>query len=163
MLALVEDPPQWGNTALQIDEDLFGRQWVALVWPRLLEQLTEVQRHVLARIAVHTWNHGGSIPFYAPNAHQRAVAFSLGAPELGLVAPLVSLVASTPRLCFRLTRVGDAAARRVFNVLPSAVVERREAVYQRLCALMRNDWEPDEETMIDVAPRRRRPRLQVVR
>ncbi len=166
MLTVVEDLPRWGNVALLVDEEESRRQWAMAMLPRLLSQLTEIQRHVLARLAVHSWTHGGSVPFYGPTPHQRAVAFTLTDPAMGLVVPVVS---QQYRLHFRLTQLGEVAARHIFHVLPSSVVERQETTFNRMCVFMRNDWEPGNDDDDDVgarcpAPQRaKRPYSTIVR
>src|SRR5215467_8920674 len=89
--------------------------------PRVLHELTEVQRHVLARAATHCWTHGGHIPYFPPTDQQRAVAWTLAASEVRLLAPSWVVRGHSFRLAFRLTRVGEVAARRVLHVVPSWV------------------------------------------
>lgn len=104
--------------------------------PVVLHELAAIQRHILARVAVHTWTHDGSIPFVPPNAHQAAVAVSLAAPEVRLLVA----TASRPR-SFSLSRLGEYAARRTLRLVPSEVDQAREVEFDRMRYLMRNDWE----------------------
>jgi len=103
--------------------------------PRILRDPTAIEAHMLARIAVHSWSRE-DVPYYPPNEHQRAVALALSAAG-------VRLVTYTPgdRPSFRLSRLGERVARRVLRLVPADVDQRRESEFDRMRALMRNDWE----------------------
>ncbi len=159
MLTLVEEPPKWRNVALLVDELVPAQDAVTL--PALVRELTDIQRHVLARVAVHSWTHQGALLYHPPTPQQRQAAFSLAAPQLGLV---VALVSRANRFFFRLTRRGDAVARQVVNALPSAVAERDEITFNQLCVLMRNQQEIGaSEAYRTPASSRLRPSLRIVR
>src|SRR5689334_17415560 len=75
-----------------------------------LRELTPIQQYVLARAASHTWMDGGQIPYIPATRHQVEVAWSLAAPELGL------LVAIGPRrFAFCLSVRGEFAARQILH------------------------------------------------
>jgi hypothetical protein len=105
---------------------------------RLLRELSDIERHVLARVAVHGWTHQGRIPYIAPTAHQRAIAEILASPEVKLLDAVVTLDC---RQAYRLSRRGEAVARRVFRVVLMDTVIARECEFTRMRRLVRNDWE----------------------
>jgi hypothetical protein len=106
--------------------------------PSVLYDLSVVQRHILARVAVHAWTHDGSIPFVAPNAHQFAVALGLAAPGIRLLEVSVSPVSF--QQSFRLTRLGAYVVRRLFCLVPAQDDQRREREFTKLRQMMHNDW-----------------------
>jgi hypothetical protein len=110
--------------------------------PQPVRQLNAIQHYVLARVAVHTWTHGGRIPFIAPNAHQASVAHALAAPEVRLL--VVGATVSPRRSAFRLSRLGEYTVRRIFRLIPAEADQRQEREFDRLLHLVRNDWERRE-------------------
>jgi hypothetical protein len=112
-----------------------------VVLPQLRCDLSEIQVHVLARVATHCWTYGEAIPYIAPNAHQRRVA-------LGLAAPGVRLLEASSlggRRCeFWLTRLGGLVVRRVLRMTPESIERQkeREREFDRMRALAWNAWEP---------------------
>ena len=107
--------------------------------PRLVHELTLIERHLLGRVAVHSWTHEGAIPFVAPNAHQFAVALGLTAPGVHLLEVVVSPV--TFRQSFRLTHLGAYVVRRLFHLVPARDDQRRELAFTKMRQLMQNTWE----------------------
>jgi hypothetical protein len=110
--------------------------------PWFLAELTPMQRYILARAATHTWTDGGSIPFRPGTGHQRAIAMSLATPDLPL---LVAVARSRQRLAFRLSRLGERAARCVLRVMWAEADRACEEEFDRMRALVRNTWEISEE------------------
>lgn len=110
--------------------------------PRLVQELTLIERHILGRVAVHTWTHDGSIPFVAPNAHQFAVALGLAAPGIHLLEVVVSPVSFRQSFC--LTRLGAYVVRRLFRLVPAHADQRRELAFTKMRRLMQNAWETHE-------------------
>jgi len=108
------------------------------VLPRVLHDLTLVQRHILGRVAVHSWTHDGAIPFIAPNAHQFAVALALAAPGVHLLEVVVSPISF--RQSFRLTRLGGYVVRHLFRLVPAGDDRRRELEFTKMRQLMLNAW-----------------------
>jgi len=103
--------------------------------PRILRDPTAIELHVLARIAVHSWGRE-AVPYYPPNDHQRAVALALSAAGVRLV-----IRTAGDRPSFRLSRLGERVARRVLRLVPADLDRKRELEFDRMRALMRNDWE----------------------
>jgi hypothetical protein len=103
--------------------------------PRILHEFTDVQRHVLARIAVHTWRFDGEIPYTPPTSWQCEIAFVLAEADMRLLA----LVSKRP--AFRLTRLGIHVVSRLFHIVPARWSIEREIELEFLRALMRNKWE----------------------
>src|SRR5258706_11962784 len=97
-LPLLAEPPQHPNTAPGPVES--PSQMSLLRLPYSIRELSDIQRYILARVAVHGWTHGGSIPFVPPNAHQARVALRLAAPEMRLLIA----TSSRPR-SYRLSRL----------------------------------------------------------
>lgn len=105
--------------------------------PRIMQELSDIERHILARATSHCWNLDGSIPYIPPTLHQRAVALALSAPSMRLLA----LDTSRPGIfAFHLTRLGKAVACRVLHLVPAAEDHIREREYDRMRALMRSDF-----------------------
>jgi hypothetical protein len=111
---------------------------VLVALPSVLYDLSVVQRHILARVAVHAWTHDGGIPFVAPNAHQFAVALGLAAPGIRLLEVAVSPVSF--QQSFRLTHLGAYVVRRLFRLVPAQDDQRREREFTKLRQMMHNDW-----------------------
>jgi hypothetical protein len=101
--------------------------------------LTPIQRYVLARVAVHTWTHGGRIPYRPPNAHQASVAFALAAPDVCLLTMLAASSSMFP--VFRLSHLGEYAVRRLFRLVSTEEDQRRELEFTKMRRLMQNAWE----------------------
>lgn len=110
--------------------------------PRLVQELTLIERHILGCVAVHSWTHGNTIPFVAPNAHQFAVALGLAAPGVRLLEVAVSPVCF--QQSFRLTRLGAYVVRRLFRLVPAHADQRRELAFTKMRRLMQNAWETHE-------------------
>lgn len=103
--------------------------------PRILHELTALQRHILGRVAVHSWTHQGSIPFIPPNAHQAQAAFALAHPDVRLLLP-ISLEPS-----FHITRRGELAVCRLFQVIPWRWSCEQERLFDEMQRFYRNKWE----------------------
>src|SRR5258707_5972852 len=116
-----------------------GQHTSVVALPRLLYELTDIQRHILARAAVHGWTHGGSIPFVPPNAHQALVAVRLAAPEMRLL-----IAASARHPSYRLSRLGQSAVRRVLHLVPAQRDQASEIEFDRLRTFMENAWETND-------------------
>jgi hypothetical protein len=114
------------------------------VWPRLRQELTELERYVLGRVAIHTCNHDGAIPYIAPNAYQFSVALALAAPDVRALLASTRDYASFRQVSFRLSRVGWRLVRRLFRLTPLEEVMEREIKFDRLRTLMRDVWEGGE-------------------
>lgn len=134
----VADPPRALVQLFGFSEVESPHQWVD--WRPFGQDLSEIERHVLGRIALHEWTHGGRVPFSAPNAHQRAVAFRLAAPTRGLVS---AASWSARRTTFRLTDRGEVVTRAALRVVAAGPNHGWEVEFDRMQALMRNDWETD--------------------
>jgi hypothetical protein len=134
VIPLVVDLPR--RTRVKIPSVAPSSLSTVVLLPIVLHELAAIQRHILARVAVHTWTHGGSIPFVPPNTHQATVAASLAAPEVRLLVLTASCPAS-----FSLSRLGEYVARRMLCLVPWEVDQTREIEFDRMRALMRNDWE----------------------
>jgi hypothetical protein len=102
-------------------------------FPRLLA-LTPIERHVLKCVAAHCWTHQGGIPYHPPTEHQARIACNLAGPAWRLL-----LQKPTRKPAYTLTRLGDAVARRVLQVVPAATDRAREREFDRMRALMRHD------------------------
>jgi len=135
--SLVADPPHWTHGALALADDPEPPIIVSL--PRVLHDLSEVQWHILARVAVHSGTHAGAIPFVAPNPHQFAVALGLAAPDVHLLEVAVSPVSFCQS--FRLTHLGCYVVRRLFRLVPADDDRRQELEFTKMRQLMHNDWE----------------------
>lgn len=109
--------------------------------PQLRQELTAVERYVLGRVAIHTCNHDGAIPYIAPNRHQFSVALTLAAPDVRLLLASTHEYASFEEVAFRLSRLGRRMVQRVFRLVPLEDVLDREIEFDRMRALMRNEWE----------------------
>lgn len=131
-----DDPPQHTAGALALATK--PETPTLLVIPCLLHDLTEIQRHILARIVVHTCGHDASIPFIAPNSHQYAVALGLAAPGVRLLEVTVSPVSY--RQTFRLTHLGRSVVRRLFHLISAREDQHREVEFTKMAKMMRNDW-----------------------
>jgi hypothetical protein len=107
--------------------------------PCISQELSIVERHVLTCVAVHHWNFGGSIPYRPPTAHQADVASWLAGPDLRLLSLL-----GGRKPCFRLSRLGEKIARRLLKLVPAEQDMAREREFDRMRALMRNEWEVGE-------------------
>jgi hypothetical protein len=131
--------PREASTVLllhsQTDEP---RRFNVTVLPHVLHDLTLVQRHILGRVAVHSWTHNGAIPFVAPNAHQLAVALELAAPSVHLLEVIVLPVSL--RQSFRLTHLGSYMVQHLFRLVPAREDQRRECEFTRMRQFMYNDW-----------------------
>lgn len=95
-----------------------------------------MERQVLTCVAVHHWNHGGSIPYRPPTAHQVRVARWLAGPDLRLLCRV-----GGRRPSFRLSRLGEVIAQRALRLVPAVADMAREREFDRMRALMRNEWE----------------------
>jgi hypothetical protein len=149
-LSFVAKPPQSAVVALALlDPDDGVEPSISsslLTLPRLLAELTAMQRYVLARAATHSWTYGGLIPFLPGTPHQGLIALSLSTPPL----PLFEIVmVSHRRTAFRLSRLGERAARCVLKVVPAEQDWAREEEFDRMRALMRNRLETSDETSDD--------------
>jgi len=102
---------------------------------RIQEELTPIERHVLGRAAVHCWRFDGDIPYAPPNAHQRAIAYTLAAPGVRLLREV------TARPTFRLTGLGARIVKRLYRLVDEEWDIRREIEFWRMSVLMWNDWE----------------------
>jgi hypothetical protein len=105
---------------------------------RLVFNLTEVERHVLARVAIHTLSWQSHIPYIAPTAHQRKAAEALASPEVKVLEAIVTVDC---RQGYRLSRRGHVVVRRIFRIVPLPQMAAREREFTRMVKLMRNDWE----------------------
>jgi hypothetical protein len=101
--------------------------------PRM-QALSPIQRHVLRCVAAHCWTHYGAIPYHPPTEHQASIARDLAGPAWRLL-----LQKPTRKPTYTLTRLGDAVARRVLQVVPAAADRARECEFDRMRALMRHD------------------------
>jgi len=137
-VTLLADPPQRIMVATLLDEPPQHATIIRL--PRIPQELTVVQRHVLTCVAVHHWNFGGSIPFLPPTAHQERVARWLAGPDRRLLHML-----RKRRSAFRLSRLGEMIARRLLRLTPAVEDMAREREFDRMRALMRNDWETNDD------------------
>ncbi len=68
--------------------------------------------------------------------HQLRVARSLAGPDLRVLLQI-----GGRRPCFRLSCLGESVARRVLHLVPAQADQAREREFDRMRALMRNDWE----------------------
>jgi hypothetical protein len=109
---------------------------------QVLHNLSRIQRHVLGRVALHSWTHNGDIPFVAPNAHQFAVAMGLAAPGVRLLDVAVSPVSF--QQTFRLSRLGAYVVPRLFHLVAADEDQCRELEFTKMRRLMQNAWEPRE-------------------
>src|SRR5690349_15800499 len=157
LAAQVAIPPGRGalamaSTLILALDNLSSEPANILPLPRLLHELSAIQRHVLGRVAAHGWTQGGAIPYIPPNAHQRDVARALADAPFRLV--VASRVAQR-RASFRLTHLGELAARRLLPVVLTDTDRARECEFDRLRWLMRNEWETCDEpkTNPDSRPR----------
>jgi hypothetical protein len=103
------------------------------VLPRV-QSLSPIQRHVLQCVAAHCWTHQGEIPYHPPTDHQAGIARDLAGPAWRLL-----LQKPTRKPTYILTRLGDAVARRVLQVVAAAEDRAREREFDRMRALMRHD------------------------
>jgi hypothetical protein len=104
--------------------------------PCSIRELSDIQRYILARVAVHSWTHGGLIPFVPPNAHQANIAARLASPEMHL------LIATSSRPpSYRLSRLGQFAVRQVLHLVPAQRDRAREIEFDRLRTFMESAWE----------------------
>jgi hypothetical protein len=133
-LPLLAEPPQHTNTAPGAVASLPRMSLLQL--PCSIRDLSDIQRYILARVAVHSWTHGGSIPFVPPNAHQATVAARLAAPEMRLLIA----TSSRPR-SYRLSRLGQCAVRQVLHLVPAQRDRAREIEFDRLRTFMEHAWE----------------------
>jgi hypothetical protein len=115
-----QEPLQRTNGALALTVTSESADTTVVSLPRLLRDLTEIERYVLARAAVHRWTQDSSIPYVPSNAHQQAVAQMLAAAEVKLLDAVVTLEC---RQAYRLSRRGEAVARRVFRLRPMALLK----------------------------------------
>jgi hypothetical protein len=104
--------------------------------------LTPIQRYVLARVAVHTWTHGGRIPYRPPNAYQASVAFALAVSDVCLLT--MSAIPSSTVPVFRLSHLGEHTVRRHFRLMSTEEDQRRELEFTKMRRLMQNAWEVRE-------------------
>lgn len=109
--------------------------------PRLDRELTPIEHYVLARVAVHTWNFNGQIPYRAPNRHQFAVALNLAAPDVRLLAASPWERGSYRRVTFRLSGFGERTVRWLFRLVPADDDQARAVAFDKMRALMRNEPE----------------------
>lgn len=112
-----------------------------LVLPRRDRELQLIEQYVLARVAVHTWTFNGQIPYRAPNRHQFAAALALAGPGVRLLTASHWGGGSYRRVTFRLSGLGERTVRRLFHLVPAEAVQEREVAFDKLRALMRNEWE----------------------
>jgi hypothetical protein len=112
--------------------------------PQLRQELTEIERHVLGRVAIHTCNHDGAIPYVAPNAYQFSIALALAAPGVRALLASTREYVSFRRVSFRLSRVGWRLVQQLFRLAPLEEVMEREIKFDRLRTLMRDVWEGGE-------------------
>lgn len=138
MVPALTAPREASTVTLLLPETDESRRHNVTVLPRVLRNLTLVQRHILGRVAVHGWTHDGIIPFFAPNAHQFAVALELAAPGVHLLEVVVSPI--TLRQSFRLTRLGSYVVRHLFRLVPAREDQRRECEFTQMRQFMHNDW-----------------------
>src|SRR5689334_18080609 len=124
MVPVPTEPRKIAAASLLLLETEEPRRLNAAVLPSVLHDLSEVQRHILGRVAVHGGTHEGAIPFVAPTAHQFALALELAAPGVHLLEVAVSPV--TFRQSFRLTRLGGYVVRRLFRLVPPDDDRRHE-------------------------------------
>lgn len=118
------------HTAFSKDPDIVSLS-------RILQELSVIERHILARAASHCWTHEGAIPYIPPTLHQTAVALALSAPSMRLLS---SVPSRRGAYSFRLTRLGEAVACRVLHIVPAAEDRAREREFDRIRALMRSDF-----------------------
>jgi hypothetical protein len=101
--------------------------------PRMLHEFSEIQRHVLARAAMHSLRFDGKIPYIPPTPLHRDIAFSLADVRL--------LTLTSKRPAFSLSRLGLLVVHRLFRIVPARWVIEREIEFEFMRALMRNHWE----------------------
>jgi hypothetical protein len=101
--------------------------------PRLLA-LNPIQRHILRCIATHCWTHQGEIAYHPPTDYQATIACALAGPVWRLLR-----LKPARRPTYTLSRLGEAVARRVLQVVPAAADRAREREFDRMRALMRHD------------------------
>jgi hypothetical protein len=101
--------------------------------PRMLHEFSEVQRHVLARVATHTMQYEGKIPFIPPTSVQKDIALSL------VDVRLLKLTSHQP--AFQLSRLGLLVAHRLFRIVPVRWLVEQERGFEFMRALMTNHWE----------------------
>jgi hypothetical protein len=106
--------------------------------PCVIYALDAMQKYVLGRVAVHNWTHRGEIPYIPPNPHQASIAFGLAVPGVRLLLP-TSLMPS-----YKLSRLGDIAVHRLFRFVDVNLDHDREREFDRMRALVRNDWETSD-------------------
>jgi hypothetical protein len=133
-LPLLAQPPQHPNTVPGPVESPSRMSLLRL--PCSIRELSDIQRYILARVAVHSWTHGGSIPFVPPNAHQASIAARLAAPEMRLL-----IATSGRRPSYRLSRLGQSAVRQVLHLVPAQRDQASEIEFDRLRTFMENVWE----------------------
>jgi hypothetical protein len=110
-----------------------GKVVVFPQWTDGERELTLIERHILARVAVHCYTHGGRIPFVPPNAYQAKVAQGLAAPSMQLLEPVVAL---NCQQSYWLTRRGKLVVRRLFKLVSLDEVMRREQTFEFFSALL---------------------------
>ena len=113
--------------------------------PQLRRELAAIELHVLKCVAVHTHNHGGAIPYIAPNSHQFSVALALAAPDLRLLLASTNTYRAFSKASFWLSGFGWRVVQRLFHVIPQEEVVAREIEFDKMRTLMRNDWEAWDE------------------
>ncbi len=104
--------------------------------PRVLHDVSTIERHVLSCVATHCWTHQGSIPYRPPTAHQAVIADALAGPTMRLLTRV-----ATRRPTYILSRLGESVTRRVLHVVCALEDRVGEREFDRMRALMRNDWE----------------------
>ena len=133
-LPLLAEPSQHTNAAPGPVDSLPRMSLLRL--PYSIRELSDIQRHVLARVAVHCWTHGGSIPFVPPNVHQANIAARLASFEMCL---LIATWSRPPS--YRLSRLGQFAVRQVLHLVPAQRDRAREIEFDRLRTFMEHAWE----------------------
>jgi hypothetical protein len=133
---LMNDAVSLGDAVLDVQRAAAER---VVRLPRLVQELTLIERHVLGRVAVHSWTHDGSIPFVAPTAHQFAIGLALAAPGVRLLEVVVSPISF--QQSFRLTHLGAYVVRRLFRLVPAHEDQRRELAFTKMRQMMCNAWE----------------------
>jgi hypothetical protein len=101
--------------------------------PRMLQEFSEIQRHVLARVTTHTLQYEGKIPFIPPTSLQRDIAFSLTEVHL--------LKVTSHQPAFQLSRLGLLVAHRLFRIVSVRWLIEQERGFDFMQALMSNHWE----------------------
>jgi hypothetical protein len=141
MESLDQEPPQQTRGALALARTMeLVQQSTLVLLPRLLHNLTEIERHVLARVTVHTWTNHGCIPYIPPNEHQAVIARQLAATNVRLLDATVTLEG---RQAYRMTRLGILVARQVLHFVPLAQSIKQEREFTRWWGLMCRTWEPE--------------------